>query len=196
MDGMHLRNQSMDPSIRPLATNMRAWGEAKTLYMEAVDEIPEKPFQMEMEVLDSAKPGQMIVAQCNTPGLSAFWGGLLTNAAVGRRVAGVITDGGVRDYDEIMELNFPVFGTGLTPYDSLGRMDGKRRDIPVLCGGVTVSPGDLVFADVVGVVVVPRQVVDKVLAEAWKKVQGESNVRQELRSGAGVVETFRKYKIL
>ena len=115
---------------------------------------------------------------------------------MGHKVAGVITDGGVRDYDEILELNFPTFCAGLTPYDSLGRMDGKKRNVPIVCGGVKVSPGDLVFADVVGVVVVPQGIVDKVIAKAWEKVQGESLVRQELRSGAGVVKTFKKYHIL
>ncbi len=196
MDAMNVRDQCMDPKIRPLLPEMRTWGEAVTIYLEAVNQVPKEPFEMEMELIDETKPGQIIIAQANAPRLSAFWGGLLTNAAVGHKVAGIITDGGARDYDEIVELNFPVFCAGLTPYDSLGRMDGKKRNVPIVCGGVKVSPGDLVFADVVGVVVVPQGIVDKVIAKAWEKVQGESTVRQELRSGAGVVKTFKKYHIL
>jgi len=196
MDAMNVRGQCMAPDIKPLLPVMRAWGEAVTIYMEEVHEVPKKPFQMEMELLDSTKPGQLIVAECNAKKMSAFWGGLLTNAAVGHGVSGVVVDGGVRDYDEICELKFPVFSAGMTPYDSLGRMDGRDRDIPVVCGGVKVSPGDLVFADVVGVVVVPQQIVDEVIAKAWEKVRGESRVREELRSGKGVEETFRKYGVL
>ncbi|MFC1693967.1 RraA family protein [Candidatus Latescibacterota bacterium] len=196
MDSMNVRVQCMDPKIKPLIPSMKTWGEAVTIYLETVTEVPEKPFQMEMELLDDTIEGQIIVAQCNARELSAFWGGLLTNAAVGHKVAGIIIDGGARDYDEIVELNFPTFCKGLSPYDSLGRMDGKERDIPIECGGVMVCPGDLVYGDVDGVVVVPQEMVDEVIAKAWEKVQGESTVREELRSGASVVETFEKYGIL
>ena len=136
------------------------------------------------------------MAHCNTGSLSAVWGGLLSNAAVGRKAAGVITDGSARDYIEIVDLNFPTFCKGLTPYDSLGRMDGKERDIPVECGGIRVNPGDFVFGDIDGVVVVPKEIFEEVIEKAWEKVQGENSVREELRAGASVVKTFEKHGIL
>lgn len=196
MDQMGARVQCMDPAIRPLVPEMRAWGEAVTMYFEAVAEPPDKPFQLEMEVIDDLREGQLIVAQCNAPQLSAFWGGLLSNAAAGHKGAGVVTDGGCRDYNEIVSLGFPVFCRGLTPYDSQGRMDGVERDVPVVCAGIRVLPGDLIFADVDGVVVVPQDIVGEVVDRAWEKVQGENTVRDELRAGASVVETFAKYGIL
>ncbi len=196
MDQMDVRVQCMDPSISPLVTSMKTWGEAVTAYFETVTEVPEKPFHMEMEVIDDLKEGQVIVSQCNSSGLSAAWGGLLSNAAMGRKAAGVITDGGARDYDEVVQLNFPTFCRGLTPYDSLGRMDVVDRDINIICGGIRVVPGDLVYGDVDGVVVVPQDMVDEVIAKAWEKVKGENTVREELRSGASVVKTFEKYGIL
>lgn len=196
MDAMNFRVQCMDPKIKPLAPTMKAWGEAVTIYMEAVTEVPEHPFQLEMELLDDTKEGQIIVAQCDASELSAFWGGLLTNAAVGHKVHGVVMDGGARDYNEIVELGFPAFCAGLTPYDSQGRMDGKEHDIPIECGGVRVCPGDLIYGDVDGVVVVPQEMADEVISKAWEKIKGESTVREELRSGAGVVKTFKKYGIL
>ncbi len=196
MDTMNVRIQCLDPSIKPLLPGMRCWGEARTIYVETVTDVPEHPFQLEMELLDDTREGQIIVAQCNAGQLSAFWGGLLTNAAVGRKAHGVITDGGARDYNEIVELGFPVFCKGLSPYDSLGRMDAKEIDIPIECGGIRVDPGDLIFGDVDGVVVVQKEMVDEVIAKAWEKVQGESTVREELRNGASVVETFKKYGIL
>jgi 4-hydroxy-4-methyl-2-oxoglutarate aldolase len=196
LDSMNYRVQCMDPSIKPLLPGMKAWGEAATIYLETVTEIPEKPFQLEMEFIDDLKEGQIIVAQCNSATPSAFWGGLLSNAAVGRKAAGVITDGSARDYREITELNFPVFCTGLTPYDSQGRMDGKERDLPIICGGIKVHPGDLLFGDVDGIVVVPKMIAPEVIEKAWEKVQGEDMVREVLRSGAGVVKTFEKFGIL
>ena len=196
MDSINVRVQCMNPAIKPLDPSMHTWGEAITIYLETVTEVPEHPFQMEMELLDSANEGHIIIAQCNTRELTAFWGCLLTNAAVGRKMSGVIIDGGARDYKEIMELRFPTFCRGLSPYDSLGRMDGKECDVPVECGGIRVYPGDLIFGDVDGVVVVPQEIVDEVIAKAWEKVQGESTVREELRNGAGVVDTFKKYGIL
>jgi 4-hydroxy-4-methyl-2-oxoglutarate aldolase len=196
MDTMNVRTQCMEPSVKPLLPSMKTWGEAVTIYFEAVAEVPEHPFQLEMEVLDDLKEGQVIVAQCNAHELSAFWGGLLSNAAVGRKAAGAISDGGARDYNEIVSLNFPTFCKGLTPYDSCGRMDGKGRDIPVVVGGIRVIPGDLIYGDVDGVVVVPQEIVDEVIARAWEKVKGESTVREELRAGASVVKTFEKYGIL
>ena len=196
MDGMNVRVKCMDPSVKPLVPTMKTWGEVVTVYVEKVAEVPKKPFQLEMEVIDDLKEGQIIVAQCNAPDLSAFWGGLLSNAAVGRKSPGAIMDGGARDYREIVSLNFPVFCKGLTPYDSCGRMDGKERDIPIVCGGIRVLPGDLVYGDVDGVVVVPQEMADEVIARAWEKVKGENTVREELRAGASVVKTFEKYGIL
>ncbi len=196
MDAMGVRRQCLDPRIRPLLPTMKTWGEAVTIHLEAVSAVPARPFQLEMELIDDLQPGQVVVAQCEARELSAFWGGLLSNAAVGRQAAGVITDGGVRDYAEITALNFPTFAAGLTPYDSLGRMDGKRRNTPIVCGGVPVCPGDLVFGDVDGVVVVPRDLVDRVVAKAWEKVNAESTVRAELRAGASVVATFQKHGVL
>ncbi|MFC1541193.1 RraA family protein [Candidatus Latescibacterota bacterium] len=196
MDQMNYRTQSMAPSIKPLVPSMRTWGEVVTVHFVKVDKIPEKPFQMEMEILDDLREGQVIVAQCETDELSAAWGGLLTNAAIGRKCSGVITDGGTRDYKEIVELNFPTFCKGLTPCDSLGRMDVIERDVPIVCGGIPVSPGDLVFGDVDGIVVIPQEIADEIIDKAWQKVKGENVVREELRKGASVVETFKKHGIL
>lgn len=196
MDGMGLHAQCLTPEIRPLLSSMRAWGEATTIYLEPVSKVPARPFQLEMELIDAASAGQIIVAHCDVETPSAFWGGLLSNAAIGHGISGVIIDGYSRDYQEIVELGFPVFCRGLSPYDSLGRMDGVKVDVPISCGGVKVFPGDLIFGDVDGVVVVPQKVAEKVIERAWEKVQAEGLVRQELRDGANVVATFKKYGVL
>ena len=196
LDRMGLRNQCMRPEVRPLVPAMRTWGEAVTARFRAVREVPHNPYSLEMQVVDSLREGHVLVSQCEADELSAAWGGLLTTAARSRGARGVVTDGGARDYVEIVALGFPTFCKGLTPYDSLGRMDVVEINAPIRCGGVTVRPGDLIFADVDGTIVVPQEVADEAIAKAWEKVRGENQVRDALRSGASVAETFAKYGIL
>ena len=196
LDRLGLRTQCMRPDVRPLVPTMRTWGEAVTARFGAVTEVPKHPYGLEMQVVDSLRDGHVLVSHCETEELSAAWGGLLTTAARSRGARGVITDGGARDYVEIVELGFPTFCRGLTPYDSLGRMDVVEINLPIRCGGVTVRPGDLVFADVDGTVVVPQEVADEAISKAWEKVKGENKVRDALRSGASVAETFANYGIL
>ena len=196
LDRLGLRTQCMRPEVRPLVPTMRTWGEAVTARFRAVGEVPRNPYGLEMQIVDSLREGHVLVSQCETEELSATWGGLLTTAARKRGARGVVTDGGARDYVEIVQLGFPTFCRGLTPYDSLGRMDVVEIDAPVRCGGITVRPGDLIFADVDGTVVVPQEVADETISKAWEKVRGENKVRDALRSGASVAETFAKYGIL
>jgi len=196
LDSLGRRVQCMRPDIRPLVPSMRAWGEAVTARFAAARELPQKPYGLEIQVVDDLREGQVLVTQCDTQELSAAWGGLLTTAARSRKARGVVTDGGARDYAEIVELAFPTFCRGLTPYDSLGRMDVVETNVAIRCGGMAVRPGDLIFADVDGIVVVPQDLADEVISKAWEKVHGESRVRDALRAGASVTETFAKYRIL
>ena len=196
LDSLGRRVQCMHPDIRPLVPSMRTWGEAVTARFAAVREVPQSPYGLEIQVVDGLREGQVLVTQCDTQELSAAWGGLLTTAARSRKARVVVTDGGARDYAEIVELGFPTFCRGLTPYDSLGRMDVVETNVAVRCGGIAVRPGDLIFADVDGIVVVPQELADEAISKAWEKINGESKVRDALRAGASVAETFAKYRIL
>ena len=196
LDSLGHRVQCMRPDIRPLVPSMRTWGEAVTARFAAVRDVPKQPYALEIQVVDGLREGQVLVTQCDAEELSAAWGGLLSTAARSRKARGVVTDGGVRDYTEIVELGFPTFCRGLTPYDSLGRMDVVDTNVPIRCGGIAVRPGDLIFADVDGTVVVPQALAEETIDKAWEKVTGESKVRDALRAGAGVAETFAKYGIL
>jgi len=175
---------------------MRAWGEAVTARFIAVRDMPKTPFGLEIQVVDDLREGQILVSQCEAEELSAAWGGLLTTAARSRKARGVVTDGGARDYVEIVELGFPTFCRGLTPYDSLGRMDVVEINVGIRCGGIAVHPGDLIFADVDGTVVVPQEMVEETISKAWEKINGEGKVRAALIAGARIAETFAKYRIL
>ena len=196
LDRLGLRTQCMRPDVRPLVPTMRTWGEAVTARFRAVNAVPQNPYGLEMQVVDTLREGHVLVSQCEADELSAAWGGLLTTAARSRGARGVVTDGGARDYAEIVELGFPTFCRGLTPYDSLGRMDVVEINAPIRCGGIAVRPGDLVFADVDGTIVVPQDVADEAINKAWEKIRGEDKVRDALRAGASVTEMFAKYRIL
>jgi regulator of RNase E activity RraA len=196
LDTLGRRVQCMDPAIRPLVPSMRMWGEAVTARFASVREVPRKPYGLEMQVVDGLREGQILASQCETGELSAAWGGLLTTAAMSRKARGVVTDGGARDYEEIVELGFPTFCRALTPYDSLGRMDVVEINGAIRCGGIGVRPGDLIFADVVGTVVVPQELADEAINKAWEKIRGENQVRDALRTGASVADTFAKHGIL
>ena len=93
-------------------------------------------------------------------------------------------------------MNFPVYYTGIRPLDSKGRAIVMDYDVPVRCGEVLVNPGDLVFADFDGVVVIPKEVDSVVFKKARKKVSNENSSRKELLEGKRLREVYQKYKAL
>ena len=117
-------------------------------------------------------------------------------AGIARGAAGVVTDGFVRDVRAIRAVKFPVFHGGIAPLDSKGRGKVADIDVPIECAGVRIEPGDLVFGDVDGVVVVPRHVEDEVLSRAFHKVASENRTRDDLLQGAKLGEVFDRYGVL
>lgn len=198
LDAVGLRNNAMAPHIRPLDDNLQLCGRARTaMYMETayVGE-NENPYELEIALVDDLKPGDVAVFACGGSSRIAPWGGLLSTATRARGAAGCITDGFVRDVLQIRELKLPVFAGGIAPLDSKGRGTVREVDVPVICGGVRVAPGDLVFGDVDGIVVVPQAVEAEVLRLAFDKINGEHNTMRELQGGAFLRDVFAKYGIL
>ena len=107
-----------------------------------------------------------------------------------------MTDGLVRDVKQIRAMRFPVFCGGIGPLDTKGRARMVDRDVRVMCAGVAVRSGDLVFGDVDGVVVVPREREADVLQRAWQKVAGENASRDALRQGERLADVFARLGIL
>jgi regulator of RNase E activity RraA len=199
MDALGLRNQAMQPFVRPLDENLVLAGRARTgLYMPAYEvREGENPYEVEIALVDDLKPGDVPVLACNGPTQRiAPWGELLSTAAQARGAAGCITDGLVRDVRQIREMRFPVFHGGIGPLDTKGRARMVQRDVPVECAGVKVRNGDILFGDVDGVVVIPQERAAEVLAKAKEKVAGEGRTRDELRQGNLLREVFEKYRIL
>jgi len=199
LDGLGHRNQAMLPFVRPLSDDSVLFGRARTgLYATAYSVAEdENPYEVEIALVDDLKPGDVAVLACQGPTTRiAPWGELLSTAARHRGAAGCVTDGLVRDVRQIRSLGFPVFNGGIGPLDSRGRGKMIAMDCPVECGGVAVAPGDLVFGDVDGVVVIPRAIEDAVIAAALAKIEGENNTRRELENGLLLAEVYKKYGVL
>ncbi len=198
LDSLALHDQAMAPGIRPLDDTVTLFGRARTgLYMEVFDVAPgENPYEVEIALIDDLKPGEVAVFGCGGSPRIAPWGELLTTAAMARGATGCVTDGLVRDTRMIRGLGFPVFHGGIGPLDSRGRGKMMWMDRRVACGGVAIEPGDLVFGDADGVVVVPQRVEEQAIELALEKVAGEDRTREELRDGAKLADVFEKYGIL
>ena len=129
-----------------------------------------------------ARPGDILVLTSVEPAPVAFVGDLLATQAQTQGVAGILVDGAVRDLDELAELGLPVW-TRWVRAQGATKGDVGKLDVPVVVGGVEISPGDLVVMDCDGAVVVPADRVDKMLPAARERAERETAVRQRYRDG-------------
>jgi len=200
LDEMDLRNQAMHQRLRPLLPNMYDCGfigRARTFeWIETTTIISDNPYGLEIEAMDSLRAGDVVVHSTDFSGNNAPWGELMSTIANRKGVKGCVCDSQVRDCVKIIEMNFPVFYTGIRPLDSKGRGLVVAYDVPIECGGVTVIPGDLVYADFDGVVVIPKSVENEVVKLAMDKVSRENYSRKELLEGKSLQEVYNKYKSL
>jgi regulator of RNase E activity RraA len=196
LDELGVRQQAMREHLRPLFGIRCFAGWARTISCCDIYHIPPDPYSVEIEAVDSLKPGEVAVVGTSKSTRNAPWGELLSTAARARGARGAVVDGLVRDVDKIEELGFPVFAAGVKPVDSKGRGIVTAYNVPVECGEVLVHPGDLVFADRDGVIVIPRALVVEVVEMATDKARRENDSRSELLRGAYLRDVFAKYQVL
>ncbi len=196
LDDMGYREQAMSPNIRPLELTSILAGRAKTILAVDVYEIAEEPYKMEIAALDSVKENEVPVVCTNGSTRNGIWGELLSTATRMRGGRGAVIDGYMRDTKQIREMGFPVFSAGYQPLDSKGRGLVIDYDCPVVVGGVRVCPGDVIFADFDGVVVIPKAVAKEAVERALEKRRLENNTRDELLNGALLREVYEKYGVL
>ncbi|MGD0113005.1 MAG: RraA family protein [Armatimonadota bacterium] len=200
LDSLGFRNQAMHQRLRPLLPDIRACGfvgRARTFrWMEADYLVEEDPYGLEIEAMDSLRPGDVAVHSTDYAGTNAPWGELMSTVAKRRGAVGCICDSQVRDCVKIIEMGFPVYCAGIKPVDSQGRGRVMAYDVPVRCGEALVHPGELIFADFDGIVVVPRKAEKDALVLAQEKVGKESLSRKELLEGKSLREVYEKYGVL
>lgn len=200
LDSLGFRQQAMHQRIRPLLPDIRNCGfvgRARTArWMETDYIVEEDPYGLELDLMDSLKPGDAVIHSTDHAGTNAPWGELMSTIAKRNGAVGTVCDSQVRDCVRIIEMGFPVYYTGIRPLDSQGRARVMAYDVPVRCGDVLVQPGELVFADYDGVVVVPRAVEAEVLRLAAEKAHKETQSRQELLAGKSLREVYQTYGVL
>lgn len=196
MDDLGYRNQAMSSRLRPLREDFIVAGRAKTILAVDIHSPHDKPYELEIEALDSVRFGEVIVGCTNKSEQNSIWGELLSTAAKARGANGAIIDGLARDIKKILSLDFPCFITGIKPTDSKGRGIVIDYDCPVMCGDVLVEPGDFIFADYDGVVSIPAKILDEVIKLAKERLLSENLTKNALLEGRLLSDVYKEYGVL
>jgi regulator of RNase E activity RraA len=204
MDRMHLVHQFLPPQIRPLRQDMVLIGRAMPVlsgdvFEESIEgsanKLSAKPFGLMLEALDDLRPNEIYINTGSSP-RNALWGELLSTRALKLGARGAVLNGYVRDTRPILSMNFPVFSFGSYGQDAGPRYKVYDFRIPVEIQGVRVNPGDILFGDIDGVLVVPADAETEIFTKALEKARGEKVVRRELESGSSAVAAFKKHGIM
>lgn len=208
LDQMGYTHQFLPAAIRPLTAlvppNMvghfasdkrnKLVGWACTILENDIYAPAKKPFGYLTESLDQLRPGEIYVA--TGAHNSALWGELLTATSRAKGAVGAVLNGCTRDTPQVLEQNFPVFCTGCWAQDSSVRTYVCDYRCTIEIGQVTIHDGDLIFGDVDGVLVVPKEIVEPVMEKALEKAAGEKLVRQAIEGGMSATDAFAKFGIL
>ncbi len=190
LDGLGYRNQALSNAIAGLSDDTVIFGPAFTSIGTQVYSMPADPLTAQCKVVDQLGQGEIYVLVTRGEYNCAVFGELFATAVRQRGGAGVLLDGYARDVKALKEMQFPLFYRGKDPRTSKGRCEINECQIPVTMDGVTINPGDYIFGDVDGVVIIPRDVVDEVLDRSFETVEKENKVRDGLLNGASLQEVY------
>lgn len=193
LDELGYEAQTMHPDLRPLRPDLVLVGRTRTLLWRTIYELEEIPVGKAIPALDSITPNDVVVCSTDTSNRLAQWGALMNLGAKMRGSVGCVVDGLIRDTKELLEQDTPIYCRGHRPTASYRRGIVEEYDVKINCGGVVVYPGQIIFGDMDGVVVIPQEVEDKVLGLALDKVEGEDSTRIDLLKGDLLAEVFEKY---
>jgi len=204
MDQMGLQKQFLPPQVKPLSDEMVVIGRAMPvleadIFGEAegsgANPIMRKPFGLVFEAVDNLKPNEVYISTGSSP-TYALWGGLMSVRAMHLGAAGVVVNGYSRDTREIRSLKFPCFSYGNYAQDQGPR--GKVMDyrVPLQVGEAYIRPGDILYGDLDGVCVVPREAEVEAFTGALEKARGEQTVKKALEAGMSTLEAFNTYGIM
>ncbi|MFT3789446.1 MAG: RraA family protein [Tepidisphaeraceae bacterium] len=195
LDGLGYTHQFLPQPIQPMRESMTLAGRAMPVLMIDVFGPQKQPFGKLTEALDQLQPGEIYLASGGEM-RCAYWGEILTATAKKRGAVGAVINGFHRDSPKVLEQNWPVFSRGRFAQDSGVRTQVADYRCPIEVGGVNVQPGDLIFADLDGVLVIPRSVETETITKALEKARGEKLVRKEIEAGMSSTAAFKKYGIL
>lgn len=195
LDDLGRYHQFLPQEIKPIKSDFILVGRAMTVLMIDVFEPQKKPFGLLTEALDQLKENEVYIATGGTM-RCAYWGEILTATARQRKAVGAVVNGFHRDTPQVLEQNWPVCSRGTYAQDSGVRTQVIDYRCNIEIGNVLVRPGDIVFGDVDGVLIIPKELEEVVIMRALVKARGEKNVRKEIENGMSSTEAFAKYGIL
>jgi 4-hydroxy-4-methyl-2-oxoglutarate aldolase len=166
----------MHPYMRPIYTNADVCGTAVTVLLQPGDN------WMMHVAAEAVQPGDVVVAACTVENTDGFFGELLATSYRARGAKGLIIEGGVRDVKEMSEMEFPVFSRAISARGTVKASLGSVN-VPIVCAGVSVNPGDVVVADMDGVVIVPAAVAQQAADASEAREANEADKRARLAKG-------------
>lgn len=195
LDSLGYYHQFLPQAIQPSRKDFRLAGYAMPVLMIDVYGPQKKPFGLLTEALDQLQQDEVYLASGGEM-RCAYWGELLTATAKTRGAAGAVINGWHRDTPQMLSQNWPVFSRGRYAQDSSVRTQVADYRCKIEVGGVTVNPGDVVFGDIDGVLVIPAHILEKTVELSLEKARGEKVVRKAIEAGMSSTDAFKKFGIL
>jgi regulator of RNase E activity RraA len=187
------RNQVLPSYITPFTAANRVAGIAFTGQGYPCADKSNNDMATRLKMLESISPGTISVWATGGSMDCAHWGEIMSTAVKQRGCTGAVVDGGVRDVDFVNAMNYPVFARFKSSASSVGRWEIVEWQVLIKIGDTVIHPGDFVFGDIDGVVIVPKDIIREVLEAAEGVFERERGMREELRRGFSVTDAFAKY---
>lgn len=191
MREMCLTNQALPEAIMPLRDDMVLAGFAFTIRSVA-DPTVSGELELRVQMLAELKPNMVCVWNSNGTDHASHWGGVMTKMSMQRGVRGAIIDGGIRDTGDILSQNFRIWSRYRTSNGSLSRAKMTGYQVPVIVGSALIKPGDLIFADIDGAIVIPRKICVPVLERAEAIVRNEDEFKDWIQAGLSPEEVHAR----
>lgn len=197
MDEMGVRNQAIDPGlgIRPLHPDFVTAGRVYTL-VNALNQREDNPYELAIKGVDQLQKDSVIVATSIDLINTGIMGELTATAMRARKSRGAVIDGFTRDGRKLLSMNFPTFARGMSPIDTTGRVRVVDIGCAVTIGGIIINPGEIIFADYDGIMVIPKTIEKEVIDKTIQRVNEENLVRNHLAAGGTMAEAWEKYHVL
>jgi 4-hydroxy-4-methyl-2-oxoglutarate aldolase len=182
--------------VRPLSEAAVCAGRVRTLLNAPGKPKGKNPYELAFKLIDSLRPGDIPVTAWRELQEAGIMGELSATAMKKRGARGCLVDGYTRDARQLLTMRFPVFARGASPIDTQGRSNVIAYDCPLSFAGTRVVPGQIVFADLNGIVFLPKEIEQEVVEEALKKIRVETRIRAELKAGKSTQKAWDKYGIM